>query len=48
MICDKCREENSRVVDTRHHEGAIRRVRVCNLCHYTWTTEERKVEPSKH
>ncbi|CAM3146297.1 transcriptional repressor NrdR [Lactococcus hircilactis] len=41
MKCPKCFSEESRVVDSRQAEEAIRRRRVCENCGFRFTTFER-------
>ncbi|PCS01416.1 transcriptional regulator NrdR [Lactococcus fujiensis] len=41
MKCPKCQSEESRVVDSRQAEDAIRRRRVCEQCGFRFTTFER-------
>ena len=41
MKCPKCQSEDSRVVDSRQAENAIRRRRVCEACGFRFTTFER-------
>lgn len=41
MKCPKCRSEESKVVDSRQAENAIRRRRVCESCGHRFTTFER-------
>lgn len=38
-ICSKC-GANSRVTETRHYKGQLRRRRRCVTCDYRWTTIE--------
>ncbi|MCA2389414.1 MULTISPECIES: transcriptional regulator NrdR [Lactococcus] len=41
MRCPKCSSEESKVVDSRQAEDAIRRRRVCESCGFRFTTFER-------
>ncbi|MFC4651533.1 transcriptional regulator NrdR [Lactococcus nasutitermitis] len=41
MRCPKCQSEDSRVVDSRQADNAIRRRRVCESCGNRFTTFER-------
>jgi len=43
MICPKCRENNTRVLDSRETDGnkAVRRRRECETCTHRFTTFER-------
>ena len=41
MRCPKCSSEDSKVVDSRQAEEAIRRRRVCESCGFRFTTFER-------
>ncbi|MGM9886549.1 MAG: transcriptional regulator NrdR [Lactococcus sp.] len=41
MKCPKCHSEESKVVDSRQAEEAIRRRRVCESCGFRFTTFER-------
>ncbi|GFH42974.1 transcriptional repressor NrdR [Lactococcus hodotermopsidis] len=41
MKCPKCQSEESKVVDSRQAENAIRRRRECEECHNRFTTFER-------
>lgn len=41
MKCPKCHSENSKVVDSRQSDEAIRRRRVCEACGHRFTTFER-------
>jgi transcriptional repressor NrdR len=41
MRCPKCASEESKVVDSRQAESAIRRRRVCESCGFRFTTFER-------
>lgn len=46
MLCPSCKENDNKVIDSRLTEGgsAIRRRRVCVLCHRRFTTKERVEE----
>lgn len=46
MRCPSCRSEDNKVIDSRMTEGgdAIRRRRVCQVCHRRFTTKERLEE----
>lgn len=49
MRCPKCSSEESKVVDSRQAEDAIRRRRVCESCGFRFTTFERIEEmPFSH
>ncbi|MGX7048657.1 transcriptional regulator NrdR [Pseudolactococcus piscium] len=41
MKCPKCQSDESKVVDSRQAENAIRRRRECEACHNRFTTFER-------
>ena len=43
MVCPKCNNKNTRVLDSRETEGhkAVRRRRICEKCDYRFTTFER-------
>ena len=41
MKCQKCQSDESKVVDSRQAENAIRRRRECEACHNRFTTFER-------
>lgn len=43
MICPKCNQNETRVLDSRETDGnkAVRRRRLCELCNYRFTTFER-------
>jgi transcriptional repressor NrdR len=47
MRCPECGNDNDRVVDSRasHDGAAIRRRRVCNVCHARYNTYERLDDP---
>jgi len=43
MICPKCHSE-THVVKTVKHDTVVLRVRVCDHCYFSFTTEEKKDE----
>lgn len=45
MICPKCRQSNSQVINTRECFESIRRRRECLVCGYRFTTFERTETP---
>lgn len=47
MLCDKCGNEFSKIVDSRPTDGGIRRRRICNICGHKWTTLEVVYEPKR-
>lgn len=44
MRCPNCGETNSKVIDSRDHDGEIRRRRSCLNCDHRFTTYERLAE----
>lgn len=42
MKCQKCKSEDTTVIDTRKvkHLSIVSRVRHCNSCDYIWSTKE--------
>ncbi|MDQ6767421.1 MAG: transcriptional regulator NrdR, partial [Candidatus Eremiobacteraeota bacterium] len=41
MFCPVCRSDDSRVIDSRDDENAVRRRRECQSCKHRFTTYER-------
>jgi transcriptional regulator NrdR family protein len=47
VLCPECDGAWSETVDTRHHQGYIRRRRQCTICRARFTTHERVVQMGK-
>jgi len=45
MTCPECKDQRSRVIETKKYETVITRVRKCKNCGQTWSTSE---ESSSH
>ncbi|HEV2037125.1 MAG TPA: transcriptional regulator NrdR [Candidatus Eremiobacteraceae bacterium] len=45
MLCPVCRSDDSRVIDSRDDENAVRRRRECQSCKHRFTTYERAEAP---
>ena len=45
MVCPKCREADSQVIDSRDGPDSIRRRRECLCCHFRYTTHEKIENP---
>ncbi len=45
MFCPVCRSDDSRVIDSRDDENAVRRRRECQSCKHRFTTYERAEAP---
>lgn len=44
MVCPRCADPKSEVVDSRKSKNRIRRRRTCVHCSHTWTTYEQTEE----
>jgi len=45
MLCPSCRSDDTRVIDSRDDENAVRRRRECQSCKHRFTTYERAEAP---
>jgi transcriptional repressor NrdR len=45
MLCPVCRSDDTRVIDSRDDESAVRRRRECQSCRHRFTTYERAEAP---